>query len=38
MVGDEGFIWEEKYLRKKNDGSEFTFDQLVSTLKQPCNV
>lgn len=28
----------EASLRKKHDGSEFTFDQLMSTLKQPCNV
>ncbi len=30
--------WHELALRKKHDGSEFTFDQLMSTLKQPCNV
>lgn len=28
----------ESALRKKHDGSEFTFDQLMSTIKQPCNV
>jgi len=28
----------ERFLRKKHDGSEFTFDQLMSTLKQPCNA
>lgn len=37
---DEGFdiLWCQTALRKKHDGSEFTFDQLMSTLKQPCNV
>ncbi len=40
VYGLEGLTFDacETALRKKHDGSEFTFDQLMSTLKQPCNV